>query len=34
VRSHRLPPALRNENPTGKLWRQIDGAWTQANAAG
>lgn len=34
VRPHRLPPALRNENPSGKLWRLIDGAWTQANVAG
>jgi NADP-dependent aldehyde dehydrogenase len=31
VRSHRLPPALQNRNPTGKLWRLIDGAWTQGD---
>jgi NADP-dependent aldehyde dehydrogenase len=30
VRPHRLPPALQNENPTGKMWRFIDGTWTQA----
>ncbi len=28
VRPHRLPPALRDENPTGKMWRLIDGTWT------
>ena len=28
VREHRLPPPLRNKNPTGKLWRSIDGRWT------
>jgi alpha-ketoglutaric semialdehyde dehydrogenase len=28
VRPHRLPPALADKNPTGKLWRLIDGAWT------
>lgn len=31
VREPRLPEALRNKNPTGKLWRNIDGAWTQAD---
>jgi NADP-dependent aldehyde dehydrogenase len=29
VRPQRLPAALRDENPTGKVWRLIDGAWTQ-----
>src|SRR5439155_20274933 len=29
VRQQRLPPALRDKNPTGKLWRSIDGQWTQ-----
>jgi NADP-dependent aldehyde dehydrogenase len=29
VREHRLPLPLRNANPTGKLWRLIDGEWTQ-----
>ena len=31
VRPHRLPPALRDENPTGAMWRFIDGRWTQAD---
>ncbi len=30
VRSHRLPPLLKNENSRG-AWRQVDGAWTQAS---
>jgi NADP-dependent aldehyde dehydrogenase len=29
VRPHRLPDALRDRNPTGQLWRLIDGEWTQ-----
>jgi 2,5-dioxopentanoate dehydrogenase len=29
VRPHRLPPALRDENPTGKMWRMVDGNWMQ-----
>ena len=29
VRESRLPPELRNDNPTGKMWRHIDGEWTQ-----
>jgi alpha-ketoglutaric semialdehyde dehydrogenase len=28
VRSQRLPPALQNKNPTGQLWRLIDGTWS------
>ncbi len=28
VRPHRLPPELRNQNPTGSMWRFVDGAWT------
>ncbi|MGE5194102.1 MAG: aldehyde dehydrogenase family protein, partial [Deltaproteobacteria bacterium] len=32
VRPHRLPPALQNKNP-GRLWRLIDGAWTQGDVA-
>jgi len=28
VRPHRLPSALQNKNPTGALWRLIDGAWS------
>jgi len=29
VRPHRLPTELRDDNPTGKMWRMIDGEWTQ-----
>lgn len=29
VRSHRLPPELQDKNPTGEMWRFVDGAWTQ-----
>ncbi len=32
VRPHRLPPELRNTNPTGAMWRLIDGEWTQSDA--
>ena len=31
VPQHRLPPELMDKNPTGRLWRFIDGAWTQAS---
>lgn len=31
VRPHRLPRCLRDKNPTGRQWRQIDGNWTQAD---
>jgi NADP-dependent aldehyde dehydrogenase len=31
VRQNRLPAELRNQNPTGKLWRLVDGEWTQAD---
>ncbi|MDT0689081.1 aldehyde dehydrogenase (NADP(+)) [Salegentibacter sp. F188] len=31
VREHRLPVELKNENPTGKMWRLIDGQWSQGN---
>jgi len=34
VRPHRLPPELADENPTGKMWRLIDGAWSQADVVG
>jgi 2,5-dioxopentanoate dehydrogenase len=34
VRPHRLPPALRNENPNGKMWRLIDGQWTRDSIGG
>jgi len=29
VRPERLPVELRDRNPTGEMWRQIDGAWTK-----
>ncbi|MCA8991366.1 MAG: aldehyde dehydrogenase (NADP(+)) [Planctomycetaceae bacterium] len=29
VRPHRLPPALQDKNPTGSMWRSVDGNWTQ-----
>jgi 2,5-dioxopentanoate dehydrogenase len=29
VRQDRLPPELRDKNPTGSMWRLIDGSWTQ-----
>jgi alpha-ketoglutaric semialdehyde dehydrogenase len=31
VRPERLPSELRNANPTGTMWRLVDGAWTQAS---
>lgn len=34
VRHHRLPAVLENRNPTGSMWRLVDGVWTQADAAG
>ena len=33
VRPHRLPPELGDKNPTGKMWRFIDGEWTQRDVA-
>ncbi len=32
VRAHRLPPELRDKNPTGSMWRFIDGRWSQDHA--
>ena len=29
VRQHRLPAELQDKNPTGQMWRMIDGEWTQ-----
>lgn len=29
VRPHRLPPELQDKNPTGQMWRLIDGEWTR-----
>ena len=34
VRVARLPAALQNQNPNGKMWRLIDGQWSQAGIAG
>jgi NADP-dependent aldehyde dehydrogenase len=31
VRPDRLPPELRDKNPTGAMWRYIDGEWTSKN---
>ena len=31
VREQRLPSDLRDKNPTGEMWRLIDGQWTQAD---
>jgi NADP-dependent aldehyde dehydrogenase len=33
VRKERLPAALQNKNPTGAMWRLIDGQWTQADVS-
>jgi NADP-dependent aldehyde dehydrogenase len=32
VRPHRLPPNLRDPNPSGAMWRLIDGRWTLSDA--
>lgn len=34
VRPSRLPACLQDANPTGRLWRQIDGRWSQGNVGG
>ncbi|MFK7818961.1 MAG: aldehyde dehydrogenase (NADP(+)) [Planctomycetaceae bacterium] len=31
IRPNRLPASLQDKNPTGSLWRSIDGQWTQAD---
>jgi NADP-dependent aldehyde dehydrogenase len=31
VRSHRLPKELQDRNPTGAMWRLIDGEWSQGD---
>ena len=31
VRSARLPACLQDANPSGSLWRQVDGTWSQAD---
>ena len=33
VRPHRLPAALRDRNPTGSLWRMVDGIHSQGDVA-
>ena len=33
VRPHRLPPALGDKNPSGRMWRLIDGAWTTGDVS-
>jgi 2,5-dioxopentanoate dehydrogenase len=33
VRPQRLPPELKDKNPTGSMWRCIDGEWTQRDIA-
>lgn len=33
VRPHRLPPELQDPNPNGRMWRLIDGVWTQADVS-
>ncbi len=33
VRQHRLPPELKDKNPTGQMWRRVDGVWTQRDIA-
>jgi 2,5-dioxopentanoate dehydrogenase len=34
VRPHRLPVELHDQNPTGKMWRLIDGEWSQRDITG
>ena len=31
VPQHRLPPFLRDPNPTGSMWRYVDGTWSTAD---
>jgi NADP-dependent aldehyde dehydrogenase len=31
VRPSRLPPALRDKNPTGRMWRLVDGGWSRGD---
>ena len=33
VRPHRLPAALQDKNPNGRMWRSIDGQWTQGDVS-
>ena len=34
VRHDRLPAELQDENPTGSMWRIIDGQWSQGDVVG
>ena len=34
VRAARLPAGLQDKNPNGKMWRLIDGQWSQGNVGG
>lgn len=34
VRADRLPTALQNRNPHGKMWRLLDGQWSQGDVTG
>jgi 2,5-dioxopentanoate dehydrogenase len=34
VRPHRLPPELANRNPSGNMWRLLDGEWSQRDVTG
>lgn len=34
VRPSRLPAALRDKNPNGRMWRLIDGVWSQKDVGG
>ncbi|MFT5526999.1 MAG: alpha-ketoglutaric semialdehyde dehydrogenase [Pirellulaceae bacterium] len=31
IRPHRLPAGLQDKNPTGSMWRSVDGQWSQAD---
>ena len=33
VRPERLPPELGDQNPTGRMWRSVDGRWTQGDVS-
>jgi len=33
VRAGRLPENLADKNPNGKLWRSIDGHWSQSDVS-
>jgi NADP-dependent aldehyde dehydrogenase len=33
VRPERLPPEIGDQNPTGRMWRSIDGQWSQGDVS-